>query len=378
MVVKNYTDEFDPNYYMNKYPSIKNEYGSNSCDLLTHFQNYGVEEGRFLNYDVEKQSNLSNPTFSQNYIKFNGYDIDNSDSKLITTKNKSNNECRDYCNNLDDCAAYVRRPSNNKCFFYSGSVYPDSSLTKNSNRDTFIREKINNTVCDAECKRNKKLKTYEEKYKRSLYNLQTAPERVANAKKKYIILKDGEPYYQEMYKKELSIRIDNIIRDMLDENKKNNIELNNSLRDYEQKYLIYNSHLKNYLGNIETDNIEFEKELYDKITDKELDARKSYYETNETDTIKSYSYFFTVIYYLVFTIYFVLFIYNGLFLPRSYSQNNDKAVTFGKGGNNILNILYLIFLFFFPIIFFYFILKHIFMLVGFIYNHIPKNVYYDI
>ena len=159
---------------------------------------------------------------------------------------------------------------------------------------------------------------------------------------------------------------------------KNNIELNNSLRDYEQKYLIYNSHLKNYLGNIETDNIEFEKELYDKITDKELDARKSYYETNETDTIKSYSYFFTVIYYLVFTIYFVLFIYNGLFLPRSYSQNNDKAVTFGKGGNNILNILYLIFLFFFPIIFFYFILKHIFMLVGFIYNHIPKNVYYDI
>ena len=75
MVVKIYTDEFDPNYYMNKYPDIKNAFGTNTCDLFTHYQNFGIKEGRFPSYNVEKQTQLSNPTFSQNYIKYNDFRI---------------------------------------------------------------------------------------------------------------------------------------------------------------------------------------------------------------------------------------------------------------------------------------------------------------
>lgn len=360
MVVKDYIDEFDPNYYMNKYPDVKNAYGTNSCDLLTHFQNYGINEGRFLDYDVEKQSELSNPTFSQNYLKFNEYKINSDNDGLIETKIMgSDSECRNYCNQIDTCSGYTRKSSNDKCWFYNSELYPNGTLDKNSNKTTYVREKVQNIVCDADCQREKKLKKLETKYKTSLYNLESAPENLKNAKRNYIIFKNGEPYYQELYKKELTKKINEIVKKMKIQNEIENKQLTQSLLEYSQKYNLYNSHLKNYLGNIEENNVIYEKQLYDDVNEKQLDARKSYYETNETENIKKYTSFYTVIYYLLFTIYLVLFLINGEFVKP-------------------VKIIYLVIFLIFPYIWFYFILKYVSYILNMIYSNLPKDIYFNL
>lgn len=358
MVVKNIDDEFDPNYYMNKYPDVKNAYGTNSCDLYTHFKTYGVIEGRFPSYNMEKQAELDNPTFSQNYIKFNDFRI-NDGTKIETKKFTDSADCRQYCNDLDNCAGYNRNTNNKKCYFYSGDVFPNGKLEERSKRNTFIREKVNNTYCDPECKRDKKLKTLEEKYQKSLYNYESAPERLRKAKKKFVIFKNGEPYYQELYKKELDKIIDGTIRKIFQQYKEKNESIKFSINDFKQKYNLYNNHLNKYLTDINETNVVFNDQLYETIKDKQLDARKSYYETQETDNIRWYSRLFTFIYYIIVIIYLVLFILNGSF-------------------KSIPNIILLLVLIFLPLIWFYVIVKYISILVAAIYSRLPKNVYYDI
>jgi hypothetical protein len=144
MVVKNIDDEFDPNYYMNKYPDVKNAYGTNSCDLYTHFKTYGVREGRYPSYNIEKQNELDNPTFSQSYLKFNDFRIDGG-TKIETKTFSNSSDCRQYCNDLDNCAGYHRNTDSKKCHFYSGDVFPNGKLEERTKRNTFIREKVNNT-----------------------------------------------------------------------------------------------------------------------------------------------------------------------------------------------------------------------------------------
>ena len=362
MVVKNYTDEFDPNYYMNKYPDVKNAYGTNSCDLFTHFENYGIKEGRFLNYEVEKQNELENPTFSQNYIQFNDFKLANNVAgrTKISSKNAKNvDDCIQTCNDLDNCAGFTRNKSSNTCHFYSGSVYPNSALEYATNRTGYIREKINNTVCDAECQREKKLKTLEEKYQKSLYNYKNAPEKLKDAKKNYIIYKDGDVYYQELYERELTKKIDGTVQKLFQENKTKVDNMENDINDFKQKYLLYKNHLNNYLSEIDNNNKVFEKKLYDVTTEKELDARKSYYENKETEHITWYSKFFTVIYYILFVTYLVLFIFNGSYAKR-------------------VNILLLLVFLFLPYIWYYIFVKYLLIIFNFIYSRLPRNVYYDI
>ena len=359
MVVKDYIDEFDPNYYMNKYPDIKNAYGTNSCDLFTHFQNYGLNEGRFLNLDVEKQSQLNNPSFSQNYMQFNDYRINNNSNNIkIETKDyDDSNDCVQHCNDLEDCNGFTRNKK--ECHFYSGAIYPNDGLDYKKNRSAYVREKVNNTVCDAECKKEKKLKTLEEKYQQSLYNYKEAPDRLKKAKKKYIILKNGETYYEELYKKELSKHINSTIKDILVENKEKLENVKNSSSDFKQKYKLYKNHLNNYLNDIDKNNKVFEKNLYDAITDKELDARKSYYENKEVENIIWYSRVFTVLFYIIFVIYLIVFVLNAAFKVP-------------------LNIAFLVFIFFFPLIWTRVFLKYILLITNYLYKQLPRNVYYDI
>jgi len=362
MVVKNYTNEFDPNYYMNKYPDVKKAYGTNSCDLFTHFENYGIKEGRFLNYEVEKQNELENPTFSQNYIQFGDFRLSNNVSgrtKISQTKTKNVDNCIQECNDLDDCAGFTRNKKDNKCHFYSGSVYPDSTLEYNTKRTTYIREKINNTVCDAECQKEKKLKTLEEKYQRSLYSYKNAPDKLKNAKKNYIVYKEGDVYYQELYEKELTKKIDGTVQKLFQENKTKVNNMTKSINDFKQKYSLYKNHLNNYLGDIDKNNKVFEKKLYDSTNEKELDARKSYYENKETEHIRWYSKFFTVIYYMFFIIYLALFIMNGSFTKP-------------------INILLIAVLLCLPYIWYYIFVKYLIIIFNFFYSKLPKDVYFDI
>ena len=362
MVVKNYTDEFDPNYYMNKYPDIKSAFGTNTCDLFTHYQNFGIKEGRFPSYNVEKQTQLSNPTFSQNYIKYNDFKIQSTSnsSEIKSKKFDTGEECRSYCNDLEECSGFTRNKRNNNCHFFSGDVYPTAgTMQEASNRNTFVRERINNTVCDAECQRQKKLKTLEEKYQRSLYNYQSAPENLKNAKKKYIIFKNGEPYYQDLYERELTKRINKTIRKLFEENFEQAKSTNESIDDFKQKYNIYNNHLNNYLINVSEGNKVFQKKLYDSTTEKELDARKSYYQLNEKYNIEWYSIMFTRLYVILLIIYLVLFIINGAYT---------------KGSNIVLALVFLAY----PYIWYYIIMKYVMYLFNLIYFNLPKDVYYDI
>ena len=75
---------------------------------------------------------------------------DSSNTKLETKKYNSNDDCVQRCNDLENCGGFTR--NNKKCHFYSGTLYPNDGLEYKKNRSTFIRERINNTVCGSKDK----------------------------------------------------------------------------------------------------------------------------------------------------------------------------------------------------------------------------------
>ena len=65
---------FDAVYYSNKYPDLKNAFGSNAAKLYNHFQTFGIKEGRQahpifnVKYYLEQSSDLKN-TFGSDYAR---------------------------------------------------------------------------------------------------------------------------------------------------------------------------------------------------------------------------------------------------------------------------------------------------------------------
>lgn len=85
-----YSPVFDPTFYANKYPDLKNAFGTNSTALFRHFCTNGMKEGRMgsVNFNVN--------TYKSNYIDLKNAFHDNLPlyyKHYITNGYKENRKC---------------------------------------------------------------------------------------------------------------------------------------------------------------------------------------------------------------------------------------------------------------------------------------------
>jgi hypothetical protein len=152
----------------------------------------------------------------------------------------------------------------------------------------------------SECEKQQITDSLERKYLDAQTNEQVAPLRLQNAKKYYYIYKEGRPYYNDMIEKEYKQKVDaiaNQITEKFNEEIENantmNGFYNNIQMNSENTIELYEDYLKK--------NAEMQQIIKTSHGDVLTNDRKTYYETEALDRLKTW-------YTILSSLYWVLFI----------------------------------------------------------------------
>lgn len=366
MSVTNIKDKIDPTFYLNRYPDLKNAYGNNHKAAIRHYMHHGVFEKRYFDSnDEEIQKGIATNTatsgqvypYVSDYVKFPKLNTDPKNTQTIGTIRKTNSDvCRLKCNENSECGGFTMRKGNH-CTLWNTNVYPDVGMIKDKHANFYMRRREMRKFCDDECMYQKQLEELEQQFDDIITNVKTAPERFNEISKKLIIGREGEDFYYELKDAEFKNMSEKVIGKVKEiYTKENTIKL--SIAENYKRKINYYRFLEDYLDIYEEKNEELRKEIETLLNNKSIDARKTYYEDNETEKIDGYTEFFIYFYYAVFAVYTYIFI--------SQSVYTDKKQIF----------LYVFFLFF-PYLMYHYFIHYIKVSVDFIDKYRPRNVYFS-
>ena len=210
-------------------------------------------------------------------------------------------------------------------------------------------------TCGPDCQKMKMTGELEQKYLDSQTNMQTAPIQLEEARKNYYVYTKGDSAYNQMLEDDLTKkadRIGNIISSRFYEEVKKakvlNTYYNSDLINSKNTFELYNRYLK--------ENKNTETIIRDSHGDVLTNDRKTYYETQEYDSLDWWYNFFIGAYY----IFVIAFAIGLILLP-------NKLSFFGKTGLLILIIIY-------PFIIDY-IVTFLMKIINNIKDILPKNIY---
>lgn len=173
--------------------------------------------------------------------------------------------------------------------------------------NALLEQTTESLACGPDCQKNKKTKDLEQKYLDARTKLKTAPEDYQVARKDYYIYAKGEPAYNNLIDKELTKKADAIGNHIY---KKFMEEINRA----KSLNILYNSDLVNSNNTIELyktyygKNIETEKQILLSKGDVLTNDRKTYYETQELESLQSWQGMFMFV-YTALTIVALVFLY---------------------------------------------------------------------
>ena len=210
----------------------------------------------------------------------------------------------------------------------------------------------NNVTCGPDCQHDKTAEELRVKYLNAQTNLNTAPNQLDDAAKKYFTFANGEEGYNEYIEKELGSRA-KVITDSYKERMNKELENAKSKQDaydgiYKNVANIYELHDKYKL-----ENVDLELRVSDTKSDALTNDRKAYYEDQGIDNLDYYYSYEKYIYWIV-----ALFVVTLLFMNNQFGLPKKIIVT-------LAIITY-------PFISEY-ILSYIIGLWNKVYNWLPKN-----
>jgi hypothetical protein len=191
--------------------------------------------------------------------------------------------------------------SNNNCI-QKAQILENQRQTA-STINSLIELSNESLLCGPDCQKRKTANELEQKYISAQAEIKTAPINLENAKKNYYIFTEGENTYNEMLEKELQEKaneIGKLISDSFNSeiekakllNKYLNTDIINSLNTLE----LYKDYLKK--------NEKTEKKIKFSQGDILTNDRKSFYESQEKDSLKGWYNIFLFVYYLVALLHF--------------------------------------------------------------------------
>ena len=225
-----------------------------------------------------------------------------------------------------------------------------------------LEQSLNVLNCGPDCQKEKISKELKKRYEDAETNLQTAPVQLETSKKQYYVFTEGRSFYNEMLEKELKIKAE-LMGKMITDNFRDEIINAKTMNAYYNTELINSDHTKELYAVY----LEKNKVIQDSIKTHHSDVltndRKTYYETEALEDLKSWYTFFWYFYYFVVMIIFTI-----------------ALIKKSSGGLFVIIIINII-TWFIALAYPYFIDFVVRFIYGFfhsIWKKLPKNVYNDL
>jgi len=228
-----------------------------------------------------------------------------------------------------------------------------------NNFNSFIEQARQTIMCDSACQKKKGEKLLKQEYLNAQTNLAIAPSELAVAQKNYIVFSQGELGYDTFEDNLINTKADNIAQLFTDNFEKETTEIKSNNLTYSNLLINFKNVVDLYLQ-YKQENIYLANELKEMTSDVVTNDRKTYYENQAIDFLKSiYFYSFVFIYSLSVIIYLLM----AVIYPSHLHFKYRIAIFIG------LLIL--------PFISGY-IISVIINIFTVIYNFLPKNAYFNI
>ena len=245
------------------------------------------------------------------------------------------------------------------------------SLQKNDkdellNQQQISQDKINELLeesskallCGPTCQKIKVSAELKQRYLDAETNVKTAPIEAERAKKNYYVYTEGETAYNNKLEDELNKKATEIAK-ALSENFIDEFSSSVTMNQYLNTSLINSSHTKDLLKEYIEKNKLLKIKMMENRNDILTNDRKTYYETQELDRLKSwYKIWFSIYYVLVLTFLICWFV-----CPSEFTW---KVKT-------VLTILIVFYPYYIDYIF-----RGIYRFIMGFYKNLPKNVYNDL
>jgi hypothetical protein len=221
-----------------------------------------------------------------------------------------------------------------------------------------LEQASNTTLCGPTCQKIRVSQELKQTYLDAETNMQTAPIDLEQSRKNYYVFTEGQTEYENMNEKELVTKA-TTISELIEQN------FNNEVTNANTMNILLNTALNNSEHTIKLfeDYLEKNKTLKLKIKEKHGDIltndRKTYYETEAIDNLKSWYIFFLIMYFILIIILCLSLVF------ASHNLTIMKCI--------IISVLTI----FYPLYINHFV-KWIYSIwVSFV-NRLPKNVYNDL
>lgn len=362
--ITNIKDAIDPDFYLNRYPDLKNAYGNNRKAAITHYMTHGMYEKRFFNHAYEEiQKGIAANTatsgqvypYSSEYIMIDNHNTDpNNTTKISTNRDTDRNTCRLKCNQNSECGGYSVT-NNNYCTLWDTNVYPDVNVVETKNTDFYMRKREMRKFCDAECMQLKNLDKLESEFDSIIQNMKTTPERFDKVARDLIVGAQGEQFYKDLKNQEAEELIIQVIDKVKDMYRKEYDIKTQLINNYRRK-MGYFKFMEEYHEMYSDMNTKLQTEIDAKLNEKGIDARKTIYEDDETDKYRYYIEMFLYVYYAVVLVCIFIFVRDGKY-------TDPKQI--------LLQVLFVTF----PYVMYYYLMYYIKMAYDAISSKFPNNVY---
>lgn len=222
--------------------------------------------------------------------------------------------------------------------------------------NSFLEAASKTIACDTECQKRKEADNLKNTYLNARSNLILAEPQYETAKKNYYTYISGQGGYRDMMENEFNTNADAIVNEFKQLMETETAKIDNQLETYDGLLSNFNN-VSDLESRYKIENGKLFKQIKEGTNDIYTSDRKTYYENQQIDRLKSiYSYVLVLIYSII-VILFVLFNFT---YPSTFSWKTRFGI--------------LIFLLILPYVSTW-ILGRFIQIIHWVYNMIPKNVY---
>ena len=162
-------------------------------------------------------------------------------------------------------------------------------------------------MCGPTCQKLKISEELKQKYLDAQTNMQTAPIKFEETKKNYYVYTEGLPAYNNIQEEELKQKAEKLAV-LLGENFNEEITSARTMNTYYNTAIINSSYTQELLDEVTKQNIKLEKKLRKDHGDILTNDRKTYYETDALEQLKSWYTFWWYIFYLLVVVFLIAII----------------------------------------------------------------------
>jgi hypothetical protein len=171
--------------------------------------------------------------------------------------------------------------------------------------NSLISQASDSILCNSDCQRSRKAERLQQKLMEAQIQLETAPEDVKRAEKKYITYTRGTAVYNELMDIQYGEKADGIIETFLEKFQQEVAKIHAQIESYAG--LVMNvENVQELYEKYKRENAELWKGLKEDTSDTLTNERKTYYEDQNIDRLNGFYFWLKLVYAICLIVYVVL------------------------------------------------------------------------